>query len=147
MIKISHRGNICGPIASSENKPEYIDFAISQGYDVEIDLRVCGGDLFLGHDEPEYNINLKWLQDRSENLWIHAKDFNSLDVLGDTNLVYFFHDVERYVLISNGLVWCHDIVNYNSMSVIPLICREDTLKYKDYNSAHGICSDYVKYIV
>jgi len=38
MILISHRGNINGRLESYENAPNYIDSAISKGYDVEIDI-------------------------------------------------------------------------------------------------------------
>ena len=147
MIKISHRGNVDGPETDLENHPDYIDTAISLGYDVEIDLRVHKGDLFLGHDHPDHAIDLQWLHSRSENIWIHAKDFNALDVLCETNLRYFYHDIESYTLLSNGLIWCHDITNCNNKSVIPLIDKFDIIKYTEYNFVYGICSDYVKYIV
>jgi len=38
MILISHRGNINGRFESWENEPTYIDKAIAEGYDVEIDI-------------------------------------------------------------------------------------------------------------
>ena len=38
MILISHRGNINGKFKSWENEPTYIDKAISEGYDVEVDV-------------------------------------------------------------------------------------------------------------
>ena len=34
----SHRGNLFGPIPERENKPDYIDEAISAGFNVEIDI-------------------------------------------------------------------------------------------------------------
>ena len=34
---ISHRGNIKGPQPDKENRPSYIDCAIGNGYQVEID--------------------------------------------------------------------------------------------------------------
>ena len=37
---ISHRGNVRGAIPDRENRPSYIDCAIGNGYDVEIDLRI-----------------------------------------------------------------------------------------------------------
>ena len=37
MKLIAHRGNISGIDSERENSPDYIDEAISQGYDVEID--------------------------------------------------------------------------------------------------------------
>ena len=53
---ISHRGNIRGAVPDKENRPSYIDCAIGSGYDVEIDLRMIDGELWLGHDEPQYRI-------------------------------------------------------------------------------------------
>ena len=38
MKMISHRGNVRGMIKESENNPTYINAAISDGYDVEIDV-------------------------------------------------------------------------------------------------------------
>jgi len=61
---ISHRGNVRGPIKDKENRPSYIDCALGNGYDVEIDLRVIGDELWLGHDEPQY----KSLTDGLENV-------------------------------------------------------------------------------
>jgi hypothetical protein len=60
MIYISHRGNIDGKNPQLENKPSYIDHAISLGYDVEIDIWMIDGFLFLGHDAPQYGITQNW---------------------------------------------------------------------------------------
>ena len=38
MILISHRGNLNGPKPDQENSPNYINNAISKGYNVEIDV-------------------------------------------------------------------------------------------------------------
>ena len=38
MFFISHRGNLEGPIHSEENKIDYINDAINQNFDVEIDV-------------------------------------------------------------------------------------------------------------
>ena len=44
---ISHRGNIRGPVPGRENAPSYIDCAIGNGYDVEIDVRSVNGELWF----------------------------------------------------------------------------------------------------
>ena len=49
MIFISHRGNINGN-NFLENNPDYISETIGKGFDVEIDLWVKKGQLYLGHD-------------------------------------------------------------------------------------------------
>ena len=43
MILISHRGNIDGKIVERENHPDYIDKAISEEFDVEIDVWMIEG--------------------------------------------------------------------------------------------------------
>lgn len=62
MILISHRGNIDGKKPHLENQPDYIDEAIALGYDVEIDVWLIDGVLFLGHDAPQYEISDVWLE-------------------------------------------------------------------------------------
>jgi hypothetical protein len=74
---ISHRGNICGPVSNKENRPSYIDCAIGNGYDVEIDIRSINGELWLGHDEPQYKIDHNWINKRRHYLWIHCKNLEA----------------------------------------------------------------------
>ena len=68
MILISHRGNINGRLESYENEPTYIDMAIKNGYDVEIDVWYKNKILFLGHDKPEYGVEFRWFIDRINKL-------------------------------------------------------------------------------
>ena len=57
---ISHRGNLNGVDSKNENKPETIVKALDLGFDVEIDIRVINGEIYLGHDEPQYKIDLEF---------------------------------------------------------------------------------------
>jgi len=68
MKLISHRGNISAVIPERENSQMYIQEAIDAGYDVEIDVRYINGILYLGHDQPEYAIELSWLIERKHSL-------------------------------------------------------------------------------
>ena len=63
MKLIAHRGNTEGPNPLEENKPEYIEQAIENGFDVEIDIWYITQtkQFFLGHNKPEYLITLFWL--------------------------------------------------------------------------------------
>ena len=47
MKLISHRGNINGKQLDLENDPKYIENAIKQGYDVEVDIWYTDG-FYLG---------------------------------------------------------------------------------------------------
>ena len=71
---ISHRGNIRGRVPGRENAPSYIDCAIGNGYDVEIDARLIDGELWLGHDQPQYKITWNWIFQRQKNVWVHCKN-------------------------------------------------------------------------
>jgi glycerophosphoryl diester phosphodiesterase len=46
MLLISHRGNISGPQPKLENTVAYIEQAINQGFDVEIDVWFQDGKFF-----------------------------------------------------------------------------------------------------
>jgi hypothetical protein len=143
MILISHRGNLNGLFPDKENSPQYIDNAISNGFEVEIDLRTSNSKLFLGHDYAQYEITIEWLQSRRDNLWIHTKDSESLFKLCDTNLRYFFHEKESHTIIANSnLIWSHDLSEASDKSIIPLLSMDDILN-KGYSSVHGICSDFI----
>ena len=95
---ISHRGNVDGKYPQYENLPEYVDKALNLGYDVEVDLWIDNDGFYLGHDEPTYPIDLKWLTDRYLSLWIHCKNLRTVEGLRDlqnnmlTDLNYFFHN-------------------------------------------------------
>ena len=49
MIKISHRGNLNGPIKDQENNPKQIIKVIEKGYDCEIDVWYVSGEVVLAH--------------------------------------------------------------------------------------------------
>jgi len=91
MILISHRGNTNGRVESLENTPSYVDLAISNEYDVEVDVWYLDGGLYLGHDKPQYVIDIKWFRDRLTKLWIHCKNIDSIMYFKnvDTSLTIF----------------------------------------------------------
>lgn len=148
MILISHRGNTNLINAERENTQEYIDEAITKGYDVEID--VYGGkdsSLWLGHDLPERMVELSWLKQRKESLWIHCKNVESLCVIVESGLRCFFHEKEKQTIIGNtDKIWTHDIENATNKSIIPLITLADIMQHNKYPHVFGICSDYVELI-
>lgn len=146
MILISHRGNIDGPNLERENTKSYIDECIDTGYEVEIDVWMIEDKLFLGHDEPTNPVTLQWLQDRSEKLWIHCKNFNSLQfLLGHNELRVFFHENEKYTIMSNGLIWAHELNETNQRCIIPLLTEKDLISWNPV-SVFGVCSDYIEFL-
>ena len=143
MIFISHRGNINEIKPELENTKHYIQSAIDLGYDVEVDVRSVDGILFLGHDTPDYEVSIQWLLDRKDNLWIHCKDFDSLSTLLPHCLRLFFHEKEQYSIISNKLIWAHNLDLVNSKCIIPLLHISDIDSWIP-TSVFGICSDYIQ---
>lgn len=145
MILISHRGNINGKIVERENHPEYINEAISLGYDVEIDIWGIDGELFLGHDEPQYPTDFDWLKERSSNLWIHCKNIDALLYFTDIDYSlelfnYFWHETDTVTLTSENWIWAFpgkQPIN-GSIAVLPEIYNDDV------SDAAGVCSDYIE---
>ena len=147
MIYISHRGNIHGPKPELENTPEYIDAAIAQGFDVEIDLWATEDGLFLGHDEPQYSVELAWLQKRSKKLWVHCKNYLALGICRDSKLHCFFHNTDDYTMTSSGYVWAFPgkpIASHSCIMVMPE--THSDIKNLDLGEYAGVCSDYIKKI-
>jgi hypothetical protein len=145
MKYISHRGNLTEVNPLLENTPDYIDLAIAEGFDVEIDVRFLNGKLYLGHDTPDYLIDIEWLTARKKSLWVHTKDVFSLSLLNEYDLNLFFHEKERHTIIHNSrFIWTHDIDESIDKSIIPLLQISDLDLFEKYKHVSGVCSDYIK---
>jgi len=146
MILIAHRGNINGPDTFNENKPSYILNTIKNGYNCEIDVWNIDSKLFLGHDSPDYEIDINFLLENSSNLWIHCKNIEALDnLIHFKNLNIFWHDNDNYTITSKGYIWAHpkSIMTENTIIVMP----EHKNNEYDFTKCMGVCSDYIsKYI-
>ncbi len=136
---ISHRGNLTGPNKFLENRPDYIKKALSEGFDVEIDVWVYNGYLYLGHDLPQYLIDISFL--KNEKLWCHAKNNDALFRLhSEKDIHYFSHDNDPYTLTSKKFIWCHPNSEPNKDTIYVSFDKN----YRNGNIL-GICSDYIGY--
>jgi hypothetical protein len=147
MIVISHRGNIEGSNKDTENNPHQVESVIKQGYDCEIDLRVDGGNFFLGHDEPKYKISIDWLMTYQNSLWIHCKSFMALTQLINyrVELNFFWHESDDFTLTSHGYIWTFPGKNLGSRSIAVL--PEKTLDLnslcpENFINLYGVCTDF-----
>tara|TARA_R100000908_G_C3612103_1_gene61803 strand:+ start:50 stop:496 length:447 start_codon:yes stop_codon:yes gene_type:complete len=144
MILISHRGNIDGPNPENENKPPYILDAIIKGYEVEVDFWFSNNKFYLGHDEPQYDIPIEWLENNYRKLWIHCKNVDAINKLheldrGGFYLNYFWHENDKVTLTSQGYLWAYPGVDCsNGISVMPELAKDFKLE-----NVLGICSDYI----
>ena len=154
MIYIAHRGNTKGPKPELENSPEYIDQAIKKGFHVELDVWYKDGQLYLGHDEPQYKIKINFLLNRANVIWVHCKNLQALDELMQyKSLNLFVHDKDIATLTSHNYVWTYPGCKYypkNSICVMPEWEQQDlTIQNNPPRGPRGyigVCSDYVESI-
>lgn len=134
---ISHRGNLTGKNLEKENNPIYIEEAIKEGFDVEIDVWYKDKNFWLGHDIPQYIVNLNWL--KSFPLWCHAKNPDALKYMLKENLHCFWHQDDLYTLTSKKVPWCypHNWIDGG----ITVILETDISKIVLPKKILGICVD------
>lgn len=141
MILISHRGNINGRFESRENDPSYIDVAIKEGFDVEVDVWYINNGLYLGHDKPQYVVDFRWFRDRLNHLWIHCKNTESLSFFNSLHypMNYFWHQEDTLTLTSRGHIWVYpgNQPIKNSIAVLPELFNDNL------DDCIGICSDFI----
>lgn len=142
MLLIAHRGLMDGPNKELENHPDQIRRAWEAGYDCEIDLWVKGKEFWLGHDEPQYQIDVHFLYQGPA--WIHAKNLEALYYLTFTELDYFWHQNDDFVITSNGCIWTYPGKELTdcSIMVMPEWNNPDLTDFI-IPECSGICTDYV----
>jgi hypothetical protein len=142
MKLIAHRGLINGPEKEFENKPAQIETALDMGFDCEIDVWFKDGEWWLGHDDPTYLVDFKFLE--QPGLWIHAKNLPALHILGeDPKLNFFWHQEDDFTLTSQGYIWTYPgkLLTDRSISVMPE-WNDPNFNNLNFN-CFGICSDYI----
>ena len=137
MKLIAHRGNFKQKNIEKENSVSYIEEAITNGFDCEIDIW-AKNQLWLGHDKPEHACPLSFLFKHSKKLWIHCKNLQALEILINfKSLNIFWHQEDDFTLTSQGFIWTYPNKNVGPNSVLV------TNNAKDYcgERCFGLCSD------
>ncbi len=136
---ISHRGNISGPNPEKENSIPYIKKALTAGYEVEVDVWKINSNFFLGHDLPQYEVNINFLENKK--LWCHAKNILALQSLLDRGIRCFWHQEDDCTITSDGVIWTYPgkELTENSICVMP-----ELAEYSDseIRKCLGICTDF-----
>lgn len=138
MRLISHRGNIFGRIPEKENKKFYILDSLAAGYDVEIDVRLIDNKWFLGHDKPDEEVDIEFLE--KKGIWVHCKNLEAISILhNNPKINCFWHQKDSVTLTSFGFLWAYpgNQPILNSIAVLPEIYNDDL------SECIGICSDYI----
>jgi len=145
MILIAHRGNIHGPNPESENNPKYIDDALSQGFNVEVDVRCIEGNFYLGHDESQYSISVSWLRERKDNFWVHCKNLEAMEFFSNSliDFNYFWHQEDDFTLTSKRYIWTYPGKPHTIKSIIVMPELIESFNYEKLKDCYGVCSDYV----
>lgn len=142
---IAHRGLYLGPDPVLENRPEQVIKSIDYGFDAEVDLWIKDGRFFLGHDIPQYEVTVEFVE--MPKLWIHAKNLDALYWLSKTNLKYFWHQNDDRVITSNGYIWTYPDKELTDRSIrLMPEWNDPDLKTVTKFICYGICSDFVEKI-
>lgn len=144
-LLISHRGNIFGKNISNENSIKQIEYCLNQNLNVEIDVWSIDGNIFLGHDGPQYAIPEKFLE--NQYLWCHAKNSHALfSMIENPKIHCFWHDRDSYTITSRGFVWAYpgQTINHRTVCVLPELYQYSD---SDLNNSYAICTDNIaKYL-
>lgn len=145
---IAHRGNLNGPDPENENKYSYIQSCLDLGFDVEIDIWAIDGQLYLGHDKPQYAIDKPSVASVGLNGWFHCKNLGALEYFKDNfnSLNYFWHQSDDYTITSNGYFWTYPGKSIGSQSIIvlPEIIEGNNVVKMLAENPYGVCTDYPK---
>tara|TARA_R110000868_G_scaffold9602_3_gene47294 strand:- start:179 stop:652 length:474 start_codon:yes stop_codon:yes gene_type:complete len=143
---ISHRGNLQGRHKINENIPSVIENVISNGYNVEIDVWESDDKLYLGHDEPQWNVSLEFFKSNYDKLLIHCKDDASLFRLSSLPILDLFsHADDKFTLSSKGkiLIHPHTITTYRKgILIMPEMSHYTVEEILQFD---GIVSDNIKF--
>lgn len=119
---VSHRGNLVGADPKVENTTAQIERVADLRIPIEIDVREKGGKLFLGHDEPQEELTLAFLNKLVkgvsqrlyknqaflgtsvlyQHLILHAKTVQTVEHLMERSpkvMPFFYHESDKIVKI------------------------------------------------
>jgi len=140
----AHRANLTGP-GTGENKPESIRECLERGLGVEVDIWDHGGELWSGHERPQWKIDLQLLS--HPGVICHAKHVTAAVALRSTTVSFFCLERDEFALCSNGLIWA----NYGCVpTAASIMCSPELVGETEpiehfhtrVTEAHGICTDY-----
>ena len=148
---IAHRANLNGPNLNVENRISSISNCIDSGFEVEIDVRLVNGKLYLGHDNPDQIITKRELDQIKNKLWIHCKNLDAFTFFNEINekFNYFWHETDSYTLTSQGYIWTYPGKKLSSRCICVMPELKQSLKEISFlknNEIAGICTDYPNFI-
>ena len=153
-IVIAHRGLLTGPNKFLENEPNHIEKNIQNYPKIinEIDVWISN-EIYLGHDRPDYKIEINFLRKYSSNLILHLKH---IEFESDIAIKYFqeivqnshtfCHEDDNFTITSRNWIWLHpnNKIQENCIVVMPekFLNLDVNENIKLLKKAKGVCSDY-----
>jgi hypothetical protein len=142
MIKIAHRGNYDGRNVDRENTPDYVNEAISAGYNVLVDAWLIDKEWMLGADFPLHKVHLSFFE-RPE-VWVRARNLVGYVSLFHNHTAHvFWQHKDDFTFTSKCIKWANkNILTHDGVMVFP--------EFNDYymqmiRLGHldplGVCSD------
>jgi len=109
------------------------------GFDVEVDVWLIDDQFFLGHDCPQYKIDIPILL--QEGVWCHSKNISALERMLELGAHCFWHEEDAVTLTSRGYVWTYP---GKMLTPISVCVMPETSKYseKELKECCGVCTDY-----
>jgi hypothetical protein len=137
MLIIAHRGNISGAEPALENTIDHVETALSNGFDVEVDVWSIGNIYMLGHDTPQVEVSTAWL--RRPRMWCHAKNIEALVRMQADTIHCFWHDTDAFTLTSRNGLWCYP-GNFNPSGITVITGGPETVQLNPGDMG-GVCTD------
>ena len=140
----AHRANLSGS-CSGDNRPESIRACLDRGVGVEIDVRGVKGEIWLGHDRPQWKADIALLA--NDRVICHAKNLEAVTILRSLPTSFFCLEKDEFALCSNGLIWA----NYGCVpTAVSIMCSPELVGapesierfYARIVSAYGVCTDH-----
>lgn len=123
-----------GKDAHNENSIKAVSLAIDAGFDVEVDVWFKKNKFYLGHDLPQYEVDIDFLL--NEKIWCHAKNSESLYQLMLSGVHCFWHQNDDFTITSRKMIWCYPGKICTNGIVVSL---GEPMKFK--KDICGVCTD------
>ena len=139
---IAHRGRIENS-KYQDNTLEAIKESLDKGLSVEIDLMKINERFYLGHDNPNFEIQLSEID--YDKVYIHMKTPHIIDTI---KADFFFIENDSYALTKKNKIWTnYNNKEYNQDSIM---CSAELVGgnfnmnkiFSWAKKAHGICTDF-----
>jgi hypothetical protein len=152
MIYIAYRGLYYGEDPQIENTPNQVSKALQYGFNAMVDAWRVDGKLYLGSDQPLYEVSEKYLQNK--RLWISCRNQDMYDWISIQNIKLYPHYFQipfgptpNYVTTNSGYYWTFQDTPINNQSIMAVPESYDRgLLSTVHLRCYGICSMFLQFI-